>query len=550
MEDLEMRKNYYFAILMGSLLLLGLSQMTYALYQGSDPWPVWRYDHTHSAHTTSAVTDRNITIWNSANYYAQTTPIVVDGKVIFGGTGPRMYALDETTGVELWRSPFLVGALTGDPAFSDGKVFVGTQSGYLYCINASTGAKIWENQLTSSGQIQSAPTVANGKVFVTTTDGYLFGCDVVTSQYGVWYYQASGSIYSSPAVSGNMIYFGCDDGKVYALDTSDPGGFVLIWRFPTGGGNIRSSPCVAAGKVFIGSANDHSLFALNATTTSFNGQLIWKYTLDITYGAVLSSPAYYNGVVYFTGYSGKVYAVNANTTPGNYTENQPGCKLWSSSIGDYRAYSYSVAVTNDKVVATNGAQSVYCLNSTNGQAIWSSLFANAPNAPIVADGNVFVNDPYYVHCIGDYFPPVTYYYTVTPPGAGGESFDIKLVIANATPSQTINTQLLMSLLKINYTVTGIDGTMGMSNITLPNRMLGGPYTVRVMGGLVPSPEVVDDGTHTSIYFTYGQSINEIEIKGTTVVSELSPMIVLASLMIASAAIALLAKSTRIRKNCI
>lgn len=550
-----MKKNDFLAVLIGCLLILGLSQVTYALYQGSNPWPMWRYDQTHGGHTTSTVTDRNVTIWNSGLYYPQTPPIVADGQVIFGGTGSRMYALDETTGVELWRSFTLVGTITGCPAFSDGRIFVATQSGYLYCINASTGVKIWENQLISSpGQIQSAPTVANGKVFVTTTDNYLFGCDIVTGQYGVWYFQAGGKIYSSPAVSGNMIYFGCDDGKVYALDTSDPGGFILIWRFSTGG-PIRSSPCVAAGRVFIGSNYvDHAVFALNATTTSFNGQLIWKYTLDSPSYSIDNTPAYYNHVVYFTAVgsasTGKVYALNADATNGNYTESQPGCKIWSAIIGDYRAKDYSVAAANDKVVATDGANSVRCMNNTNGQVIWSSLFAITPYEPVIADGNVFVNDYNSAHCIGDYFPPVTYYYTVTPPGAGGESFDIKLVIANATPSQTINTQLLISQLKINYTVTGIDGTIGMSNITLPNRMLGGPYTVRVNGGLIPSPVVVDDGTYSSIYFNYFQSVNQIEIQGTTVVSELSPMIVLASLVIASAAIAFLAKSTRIRKNCI
>jgi hypothetical protein len=169
---------------------------------------------------------------------------------------------------------------------------------------------------------------------------------------------------------------------------------------------------------------------------------------------------------------------------------------------------------------------------------------------VIADGNVFVYDYYNVHCIGDYYPAVTYYYTVTPPGAGGLSFNIKLVVANATPSQTIETGILVSLKKLSYNVTGIDGTMGMSNITLPNDMLGGPYTVRVNGGLIPSPVVVDDGTYSSIYFNYFQSANQIEIQGTTVVPEVSPMIVLASLMIASAIIAMLAKSPRIRKNCI
>jgi outer membrane protein assembly factor BamB len=541
----KMKKTAFITVASASLLILaGMSQATFAFYPSPNPWPMWRYDQQHSAYTTSSVTSRNITIWDTSTYYYPAdTPIVVDGKVIFGGTGNKMYALDETTGVELWKSsPALSGSLIGSPAYSNGFVFVGTSSGYLYCINATNGAKLWENQLSSTGQIAGAPTVANGKVYATTTDigspqqPNVFGCDVSTGQYGNWYYQAGGRVYTSPAVYGNMVYFGCDDGKVYALDTSNPGGFVTIWRYQTSG-QVRSSPSVGDGKVFIGSySTDRAVFALNATTTNPNGQLIWKYTLDQGY-QVDSTPAYYNGVVYFTSYNGKVYALNANASPGSYTENQPGCKIWSQTIGGSPGGN-SPAIADGKLLASDGNNEVYCLNATDGHVIWSSLFAQAPGEPVVADGNVFVVDYYYLHCIGDYYPPITYYYTVTPPGAGGNSFNIKLVVANATPSQTIETGLLVSLKKLSYNVTGIDGTMGMSNITLPDNMLGGQYTVRVNGGLIPSPTVVDDGNYSSIYFTYFQSLNSIEITGTTVVAEFTP-IILAPILVAMTLITVL-----------
>ncbi len=541
-----MKKTKTLLTMMLLLIFTSSSGTVFALYQSPNPWLMWRYDWAHTGSTTSEVTDRNVTIWNTAAYYYPAGPsIVVNGMVILGGNG-KVYALDEISGVELWRSFTVVGSITGNPSYSDGKVYVTTSSGYVYSINATTGQKVWENQLTSTGQIQSSPTVANGKVYVTTTDNYLFGCDIATGQYDVWYFQAGGPIYSSPAVSGNMVYFGCDDGKVYALDTSNPAGFVQIWRFQTSG-QIRSSPCVADGKVFIGSYySDHSIFALNATATNPNGQLIWKYVLD-NGNTVAATPAYYNGVVYFTFYSGKVYALNANATPGNYTENQPGCKMWSQTIGSYSVGYYDAAVADDKVVASDASSTVYCMNRTNGQVIWSTSFAYAPRDPIVADGHVFVNDPYYVHCIGDYYPPVTYQYTVTPPGAGGQSFEITLVIANATPSQTINTQLLVSQNKINYTVTGIDGTVGMSNITFRNDLLIGPYVVRVNGGLIPSPVISDDGTFTSIYFTYFQSINEVLITGTSAIPEFSLPILLISTIVLFAFMGLL---VHLKRSCV
>jgi hypothetical protein len=305
---------------------------------------------------------------------------------------------------------------------------------------------------------------------------------------------------------------------------------------------------VGAGKVFIGSSsNDHAIFALNATTTNSKGQLIWKYTLD--YGSdVTVSPAFYNNVVYFTHYSGKAYALNADASPNNYTENQPGCKIWSQTVGGYYVGSYSPAVADARVLASDGSSSVYCLDRISDAIVWITKLGNAPYEPIVADGRVFVADYYAVHCIGDYYSPVTYYYTVTPPGAGGRSFNIKLEIANATPSQTINTQLLVSLKKINYTAIGIDGTKGMSNITVPDEMLGGPYTVRINGGLAsPNPIVVDNGTHSTIYFTYDQSINNIEITGTTAVPEF-PSTMPALILIVMTFIAVALAKKKLHKN--
>jgi outer membrane protein assembly factor BamB len=364
-------------------------------------------------------------------------------------------------------------------------------------------------------------------VYVTTTapDNYVFGCDISNGLYGNWYYQAQGAIYSTPAVSGSMVYFGCDDGRVYALDTSNPLGFNRVWWFLTNS-SIRSSPCVAGGKVFIGSGStDHSIFALNA-----NGQLIWKYVLNTAINVITGSPAFYNNRVYFTGYSGKVYCLDANTSPGTYTENQPGCKIWSQTIGDYRGWYYNVAIAGDTVFASNGNDVIYALNISDNGAFTDYLFRNPSQSayePIVADGRVFLTDYYSVLCIGEYYPPVTYYYTVTPPGAGGLSFIIKLVVANATPSNTITTQLLVSQNKINYTVTGIDSTIGMSEITLPNSMLGAPYVVRVSGGIIASAITTPiNSTHNSIYFTYGQSVNNVEITGTPTIPEFSPAIIL------------------------
>jgi outer membrane protein assembly factor BamB len=73
----------------------------------------------------------------------------------------------------------------------------------------------------------------------------------------------------------------------------------LLWSYTTGS-EVHSSPAVANGVVYIGSA-DHNLYALNAST----GAKLWSYT---TGSEVYSSPVVVNGMVYVGSLDHKVYA--------------------------------------------------------------------------------------------------------------------------------------------------------------------------------------------------------------------------------------------------
>jgi hypothetical protein len=148
---------------------------------------------------------------------------------------------------------------------------------------------------------------------------------------------------------------------------------------------------------------------------------------------------------------------------------------------------------------------------------WWPSFGNA----VVADGHVWFNifwwDPgsYAMVCIGDLFPPTTYLYRVN---AGGSNFDVALE-TNSTVTN-LNTTALETAGKIGFKVQGI-GATDMSNITIPNAMLSGPFNVTVDGEqpvyLAPT---TNNGTHTSLYFTYNGTIPHIvEITGTTFIPE-------------------------------
>jgi hypothetical protein len=183
------------------------------------------------------------------------------------------------------------------------------------------------------------------------------------------------------------------------------------------------------------------------------------------------------------------------------------------------------------------------LDVSDGSTVWEYKAPNAFGRPVVADGRLFVVRSRYIHCFGSPYPPVTYHYPVS---AGGQDFVVTLAI-NATPGQ-LDTSTLITLKTMSYTLEGIDGTIGSSNITIPNEMLGGPYTVTVDGGLpMYRASDVDNGTHTSLYFTYFQSVHTVVITGTTVIPEFPSAIVL-PLLIAISLIAVAIAKKKLPKN--
>lgn len=539
-----MKKTKYICIALAILLTFGaLSQMANALYPTTDPWLMYRHDISRSGTGTSTVPNNNASVWTTTSYAGSVEPLVAEGKVIYW-YGYNAFALDEATGVQLWESFGLDGSVAAAGAISGGVMYVGSSAGTIYAINITDGSKIW-SAATAPGQIQSSPLVSGGKLFFTTTSNFTYAYD--TNGTYLWRYGGInlGPIYSSPAIQGNLLYFGCDNGQIYALDVS---GILPIvkWHYNTNNINnhIRTTPCIANGKVYVTGSSVSQLYVLNATT----GQVIWSWRTNVIGNYGLSSPTYYaaspHNLIFVTGGYSRVYALYADAQAGgNYTENDPGAKYWSTDLVAYTLY-YSPIAADGKVFVQAGYY-LYALNvAGTGTVAWFYHFSYTPTEPAVADGRIFSAAYYNLVCIGNYFPPLTYSYTVN---IQGNIFNIKLVIANATPSQKIGTQLYLLQGQLNYTLQGISGTNGWSNITIPDSMLNGPYTVLVDGGAV-SQSVVNNlnGSH-SIYFAYQHSTHSVVIQGTPTIPEFPTCMVLSLLAALSLAVVVLAKKKQLKK---
>ena len=232
------------------------------------------------------------------------SPAYADGLVVIGSWDGRLYALDAATGVQRWAFQAGVDPLMhnqqgfqSSAAIAAGTVYVGCRDAHLYAIDLRTGTEKWHVD-TAGSWVVSSPAVSRGRVFFATSDSAQY--HVVDATTGAPA-QALGStqayVFGSPTVAGDTVLLGVLNGTLEARDRDDGR---MLWQFRTeaaranrdwvlaadgkfnaallypsswgdvsaegarrqqGVGSFFSTPLVADGTVFIGSA-DSRLYAI------------------------------------------------------------------------------------------------------------------------------------------------------------------------------------------------------------------------------------------------------------------------------------------------
>jgi hypothetical protein len=97
---------------------------------------------------------------------------------------------------------------------------------------------------------------------------------------------------------------------------------------------------------------------------------------------------------------------------------------------------------------------------------------------------------------------------------------------------------------LRFGVTGPDGTSSFCRVTVPKGLLSSPdvWTVKVNGQTV-TPNIMEDGENTYLYFTYSHSTKIVEIRGEEANTEFPIWIpILLILIVLAVAIALYKRS--------
>lgn len=203
-----------------------------------------------------------------------------------------------------------------------------------------------------------------------------------------WQTPLGSAVQSHLVRNGNSLYVTTMGGDLCCLD---PGTGKIKWKFHTDGA-VFSTPAISDGIVYFGSA-DHGVYAIEAS----NGEEKWHYR---TGAAVFGGPAVAQGVVAIVSTDKNVYGLDAAT----------GSVKWTSRVDGL--YQSNAATDGSRFYIAGWDNHIRCLDANTGKQIWIDTVGRNPEgqiqfpyspavaSPTVEDGKLFiVSDDGVLHAI-------------------------------------------------------------------------------------------------------------------------------------------------------
>ena len=362
---------------------------------GRCDWPMFRHDAARSGRAEGAAPGLKQILWSvDLGGPVDSSPAVAQGVVVVGTAGGALCARDAATGAEKWT--WTIGKpIVSSPCIDEGRVFFGCVDGYVYALGLETGEQLWKARTGRS--VVAPPLTVGDRVICGSTDGRLYAFSKLDGNL-VWETEAGGEIHAGAAANAAVVVYGDWDRKVRCVRVEDGS---AVWPSPyVAEGPIIAAPVIEGAFAVVSSIaataiqppqslNVHCLdlatgkrvwgqFKKNpwqtdkehqmsvSTSSIVVGEQAWFMTME-GYGnwsAVIrsanlktgargaaikrhaggavaisdSSPALAESMLYFAGYAGFVYAIDATT--GRSPQALPlGAKTASSpAISDGRLY--------------------------------------------------------------------------------------------------------------------------------------------------------------------------------------------------------------------
>jgi parallel beta-helix repeat protein len=294
-------------------------------------------------------------------------------------------------------------------------------------------------------------------------------------------------------------------------------------------------------------SNGYGISLVFSSTNSINGNNVTKNGYGIYLNSSSTNSVCRNNIA-ATSYVGIFLypSCNYNSIIGNnITNNLCGILLGSSSNK-----IYSNNFINNKYQAITSPINVWDNGYPSGGNYWSDytgtdLYSGPNQLQTGSDG---IGDTSYIvngTTDTDNYPLMGPLNTFDAGTWNGVNYSVDVMSDSAVSGFSFNA----TQKTISFSVTGSTSTTGFCRVTIPNTLLGGPYSIVVSS----SPPLylndkITNGTHTFLYFTYTHSTQRVYIIGTTAVPEFPSTIIILLFIVVSTLAAGITKARSRRKT--
>lgn len=259
--------------------------------------------------TVAAYSTSGEPLWTfSADDAVYSSPIEVDGKIVFGCNSGKLYAIDAATGKLAWTNADAGYSIESKPFALDGRIYYGAWDTYVRCVDAKTGQLIWKAEGEGS-RIEKAkkyyspadcgPVVVDGNLMVADRDYML---TILNAQTGERINAMKEVAAVGLSEDGKYAYLRKTDGALAKIDRTGQ----VIWSTAVEMDVIPAAPIEKNGVVYAISKK-----GLLSAASAESGKVLWQYQASPQL-FVMSSPATDGTNVYVTAFDGYLTAIRCD----------------------------------------------------------------------------------------------------------------------------------------------------------------------------------------------------------------------------------------------
>jgi outer membrane protein assembly factor BamB len=300
--------------------------------------------------------------------------LAADAERAYLSSGSFVYAVDLTSGKEVWRYPAEAeNALHfyANPVLTpDGQLLIGsagTRHDFV-SINPLTGRDHWAKPFSDAkGVWLASPLVFNDLIYAPNADGFLYILNLDGSF--VDSVELGGALWSAPVTDGKMIYVASLDHHLHIIDPENPQSVKTVDLE----GAIPGGPSVNSNGVYVGT------FASKLEFVTSDAK---KQTMAQAEGWIWGAPALDGETLYYADLDGNVYSLDLASGKQNWSGVKPNGPIAASPL-----------VIGEQVFVATEAGSLVALDR-EGKIVWERQIGGNIYTQPVASGDLILVAPF------------------------------------------------------------------------------------------------------------------------------------------------------------